>query len=315
MLRKFIYLFTIALIFFLPVFTHAQNSSTPNDVYEKMKITSVTPQPSESTPDTNALTPVQQITAQVTSGPDSGQTVTFNNDYIQLSIGDSFYARKTTNPDSTVSWSLTNPYRLNVLLVLLAIFIILIFLFGGAPGIRGLASLAGGIVLIFYLFLPGLYAGYSPVILSLGIAAAIIIVGSYITHGFNRTTSSAVIGMILTVLITGALAYVSVHTAHLTGYESEEATYVTTATNGGIDMVGLLFGGIMIGLLGVLYDISIGQAVAVEELLSISNATDDESQKYVRTKALRIGREHIGALVNTLAIAYVGVYWTHFIRH
>jgi uncharacterized membrane protein len=68
-------------------------------------------------------------------------------------------------------------------------------------------------------------------------------------------------------------------------------------------MVGLLFGGIMIGLLGVLYDIAIGQAVAIEELF---RAGKDLSRKEVYARGIRIGREHIGALVNTLAIAYVG---------
>jgi uncharacterized membrane protein len=68
-------------------------------------------------------------------------------------------------------------------------------------------------------------------------------------------------------------------------------------------MVGLLFGGIMIGLLGVLYDIAIGQAIAIEELF---RAGKHLTRRQVYKRGIRIGREHIGALVNTLAIAYVG---------
>src|SRR4029077_9842404 len=74
-------------------------------------------------------------------------------------------------------------------------------------------------------------------------------------------------------------------------------------THGAINMVDLLFGGIMIGLLGVLYDIAIGQAIAVEELF---RAGLHMNRLQIYTRAIRIGREHIGALVNTLAIAYVG---------
>ena len=59
----------------------------------------------------------------------------------------------------------------------------------------------------------------------------------------------------------------------------------------------------MIGFLGVLYDIAIGQAVAVEELIA---AGAHYTRKQILNRSLRIGREHIGALVNTLAIAYVG---------
>jgi uncharacterized membrane protein len=53
----------------------------------------------------------------------------------------------------------------------------------------------------------------------------------------------------------------------------------------------------------VLYDIAIGQAISVEEL---HRAGAHLSKKHIFKRAIRIGREHIGALVNTLAIAYVG---------
>lgn len=109
--------------------------------------------------------------------------------------------------------------------------------------------------------------------------------------------------MLGTVLVTGALAYYFVHAAHITGFTTEENVYLNFDTDGSIDMLGLLFGGIMIGLLGVLYDIAIGQAIAVEELISAgAHLTRVEIYK----RAIRIGREHIGALINTLAIAYVG---------
>jgi uncharacterized membrane protein len=230
--------------------------------------------------------------------------VSFKNDYTQLAVGDVFYARHQTNHlDDSDFWSVSDPYRLDVLLGLAILFVILIFMFGGIQGVRGLASLIGSFVLIFYLLIPGIYGGSNAVLVSISVASLIIIVGSYITHGFTRTTTSAVFGMIVTVCITGVLAYIVVHMAHLSGYSSEESTFLNLNTRGTIDMVGLLFGGIIIGLLGVLYDIAIGQAVAIEELCHMGkNAT----RKEVYKRAIRIGREHIGALVNTLAIAYVG---------
>jgi len=74
-------------------------------------------------------------------------------------------------------------------------------------------------------------------------------------------------------------------------------------TRGSLDLAGLLLGGILIGVLGVLYDAAIGQAVSVEEL---ARAGQHYSRRDVYARALRIGREHVGALVNTLAIAYAG---------
>jgi uncharacterized membrane protein len=55
--------------------------------------------------------------------------------------------------------------------------------------------------------------------------------------------------------------------------------------------------------LGVLYDVAIGQSISVEELHTIAPHV---SRWEIYKRTIRIGREHIGALVNTLAIAYVG---------
>lgn len=151
--------------------------------------------------------------------------------------------------------------------------------------------------------LPGILHGYSPLLVTIGVSSLIIIVGSYITHGFNKTTSSAVLGMVVTVTFTGLLAFWSVYFTRLSGFGSEEVVYLNLNARGSIDVIGLLLGGIMIGLLGVLYDVAIGQAISVEELLRIAPHVP---KKTIYARAIRIGREHIGALVNTLAIAYVG---------
>jgi uncharacterized membrane protein len=167
-----------------------------------------------------------------------------------------------------------------------------------------LVSLAGSLVLILYVLLPGILQGYSPITMSLVVSSLIIILGSYVTHGFNKTTTSAVIGMIFTVLITGLMAFIAVYWSRLSGFSDEEAIYLNFDTRGSIDFVGLLLGGMLIGLLGVLYDVAIGQAISVEELHHVAPHLP---RTIIYKRAVRIGREHIGALVNTLAIAYVGV--------
>jgi len=256
-------------------------------------------------PGTNTVVQTQTLTAYILEGTQKGDTVTFENDYIQLEKGDVFYLRHiVSGANEPEHYTVSDPYRLDTLILLAVVCIVLLFFFGGMQGLRGLVSLAGSLVLIAYLLIPGILAGYSPILVSIGVSSLIIIVGSYITHGFNKTTTAAVLGMIATLVVTGLTALYAVDAAQLSGYTSEENVYLMFDTQGGINMIGLLFGAIMIGLLGVLYDMAIGQAVAVEELYSASTHL---SQAEVYKKAIRIGREHIGALVNTLAIAYVGV--------
>ncbi len=305
-LARYALIAAIAAQILLPLVAQAQAEAVPDTItIEKARVLEVTDQHSTVIAGTDTPSEVQTLKAQILDGVDKGETVTFDNDYTQINTGDLFYIRHDTSQlDGVDYWTVSDPYRLNVLIVLGIIFLALIAVFGGIQGIRGVASLCGSFILIFYLLLPGILNGYSPILVSIGVSSLIIIVGSYITHGFNRTTTAAVLGMIATVIITGLGAYYVVHAAHLSGYTTEENVYLNFNTHGGINMVGLLFGGIMIGLLGVLYDIAIGQAVAVEELFS---AGGHLPRLEIYKKAIRIGREHIGALVNTLAIAYVGV--------
>ena len=256
--------------FLFGVSVYAASLVTDVDVFEKAKVVKVFDVGTTTVPGFDSSTKTQTITVEVLEGVDAGRVVTFKNDYVQLSEGDLFYLRHQSNHlDSADYWTVSDPYRLNVLVVLIIIFVGLIFVFGGIQGVRGLVSLLGSFVLIFYALIPSLYQGYSVLLVSIGVSSLIIVVGSYITHGFTRTTTSAVIGMIVTVLVTGVVAYYAVYSGKLSGYNQEESMYLSLNTRGGIDMVGLLFGGIIIGLLGVLYDIAIGQAVAVEELFRV----------------------------------------------
>lgn len=274
------------------------------EVFEKARVIEVIRQNVTTVPGTDTLVQTQSLKIEVVTGTDKGKIVVFENDYIQLTVGDVFYVRHQSNHlDGTDYWSVSEPYRLHVLYVLTIVFVGLLFFFGGIQGVRGLASLIGSFFLIFYALIPGIYGGYNAVLVSIGVSSLIIIIGSYVTHGFNRTTTSAVLGMIVTIIITGLGAYYVVQKAMLSGYSSEESMFLNLNARGSIDMVGLLFGGIMIGLLGVLYDIAIGQAVSIEELL---RAGKHLTRKEAYIRGIRIGREHIGALVNTLAIAYVG---------
>ncbi|MEK7510843.1 MAG: YibE/F family protein [Patescibacteria group bacterium] len=287
-----------------PISVSAQSLQPDIETLSKARVVSVVAEGPQAVPGTSLTSEVQTLTAEVLDGPQKGEAVTFVNDFTQLDEGDVFYLRHLESPsDGTEFYSVADPYRLPILIGLAVVFLVLLFLFGGIQGIRGLLALIGSFVLIFYLLLPGIVAGYPPVLVAVSVSSLIIILGSYITHGFNRTTTSAVLGMIITVILSGLAAWYVVGAASLSGFSGEESGYLHFQYGGTLDLVGILMSGIIIGLLGVLYDIAIGQAVAVEELMS---AGKHLGKWEVYGKAIRIGREHIGALVNTLAIAYVG---------
>jgi len=83
----------------------------------------------------------------------------------------------------------------------------------------------------------------------------------------------------------------------------EESSYLVLELGPDLNFRGLVLGGIIIGTLGVLDDICIGQASAIFELV---NANRDLSWRQLFSRSLNIGRDHIAAMVNTLLLAYVG---------
>lgn len=292
----------LALTFLAPLGAFAQTAGTEAQL---LQVVSVQSAGEQFVPGTSVGEQYQTLTADVVEGADKGETVTIENDYAPLSVGEKFYAEHVVDAaTNTDTWNVSDPYRLPELGVLAVLFMIVVVIFGGMQGIRALLSLALSLFFIAFLLLPGILHGYSPVAVAVGVASLIIVLGSYITHGFNKVTTSAVAGMVIAVLLTGVLASVSIHSLHLTGMASEETVALNFDTSGSIDFAGLLLGGVLIGLLGVLYDAAIGQAVAIDELM---RAAPEAPRGHIFWRALRIGREHIGALVNTLAIAYVGV--------
>lgn len=295
----------MALLMLVPLFSSAQELIAERSELIKARAISVSATETGELGGTDLTRSTQMLTAEFLEGSEKGRSVTFENDYIQLAEGDTFYLLRSVHGfESAETFAVSEPYRMPAIWIFTALFAISVLVFGGRQGLRGLVSLAGSFALIGYLLLPGILAGYSPVLISIAVSSLIVVLGSYVTHGFNRTTTTAVLGMVVTILFVGGLSYFAIDYAKLSGFASEEAVYLNFDTRGTIDFSGLLLGGIIIGLLGVLYDAAIGQSISVEELAHIAPHVP---RRAIYLRALRIGREHIGALVNTLAIAYVGV--------
>ena len=110
------------------------------------------------------------------------------------------------------------------------------------------------------------------------------------------------VGTALALGLTAALAIGFVGATSLTGLASEEAQSANFAV-GGLSLRGLLLAGIIIGGLGVLDDVTMSQASLVAEL---HQANPTAGFAALVARALRVGRDHIAATVNTLFLAYAG---------
>ena len=246
---------------------------------------------------------IQTLEAKILEGDKSGQTVTLVNDYLPLQVGDSFFMNYLITIDGNEIYSVRDIDRRSALIFFTLLFVAVIIYFGRWQGLRSIMSLFGTFLVIIYFLLPLLLKGYPPVLTSSLIAAAILFLAIFLTHGFNRESGVAFSGTVIAVILTGILASVAVRMTRLTGFGNEEAVYLNFATLGNLNFSGLLLGGIIVGVLGVLDDIAITQVAVVREL---KESVHNLSKKEIYHKAMRVGREHAGALVNTLALAYAG---------
>lgn len=267
------------------------------------KVIEVVSSQERTVPGTQTATQVQTIDVEVLDGPLDGDIITIENDFLALESGDRFYFNYNVYLDGTESYAVTNIDRRGSLVFFVALFAFAVIALGGWQGVRSLVALAVSFLAIFYVLLPGLLAGYSPLLLSFLVAAGILFGAIFFTHGFNRESLVAYGGTMLAVFLTGMLAIIAVGSAELSGFASDESVYLNFNTNGVLDFTGLLLGAIIVGVLGVLDDIAVTQAAVVVELFN-SNASLSRLDVYRR--ALRVGREHVGALVNTLVLAYAG---------
>ena len=252
---------------------------------------------------TDANTVVQTVSARILEGDKEGEVVTFENDLVPLGAGDRIFLSHVRDIDGQDIYLLQDIDRGIPLVTLFVLFVALLLWFAGKQGGRALASLLLSIAGIVFVLLPALLVGYDPILMSLLISAVILALALFGTHGFSALSTIAYLGTVAAVLATSLIAWWFVGALRLSGYGSDASVYLNFATRGELDLAGLLLGSIIIGVLGVLDDISITQASVVRELKA-ANKNFTSTDLYQR--AVKVGRDHVGSLVNTLALAYVG---------
>jgi uncharacterized membrane protein len=110
------------------------------------------------------------------------------------------------------------------------------------------------------------------------------------------------IGTLSGVAVTLTLSLIWQPLARLAGLGTE-GSYVISAIGAEIDLAGLLLAGFVIGALGAIDDVAVTQASAVWEL---RDADPELGSQQLFRAGLRVGRHHVGSIVNTLALAYAG---------
>ncbi len=215
---------------------------------------------------------------------------------------DQVYVVETQVGDE-VAYYVKEPVRRNSLLGLLIVFIIAVIAVGRLQGVSSLLGLLASFAILRALVLPMLLSGTNPLLASIVGGIMILTVSVYLSHGFNKKTSIALIGTIISLIITGLLAMLYTQLTRLTGYATDESTFLVNLLDNEIDMRGILLSSLIIGGIGILDDVTVSQVSTVQEILK-ANPSLSPSELFKRS--MNVGRDHIASMVNTLVLAYTG---------
>jgi uncharacterized membrane protein len=306
-MRLFLILFLV-LISFVSLAQAADPRLSPPDQYFVARIMNIEPGRTEIFMDMDIR--YQAMTLKISSGDESGKMITIEEEdrfsqakSLAPKVGDLVTVRKSFSLDGTFRYEVDDRYRLRSLFFIGLLFFALVLWFGRIRGVGSIFGLLASIAVLYWFIVPRLIAGDNPITTTLIGALIIALLSMFLAHGFNRQTSIALVSTLVTLILSVTIAWFFTRTTALFGFGTESAFYLTSNVSGNFNFQGLLLGGIIIGMLGVLDDVTTTQTATVAE---IKHADPSLPRHELYRRGLRVGREHIASLVNTLALAYAG---------
>ncbi|WP_434592305.1 YibE/F family protein [Streptomyces sp. A5-4] len=247
----------------------------------------------------------KKATVEVTSGKDKDRTFT---EIVQpdaprqLNDGQGVVVAYAPDAPRDLQYSVTDVNRKVPMALLAGIFALAVIVVGRMKGLMALIALAVSFAILTLFILPAILQGSNPLVVAVVGASAIMLIALYACHGLTARTSVAVVGTLISLLLIGLLGSLFIGWAFLSG-NTDDNTGLIHGLYPDIDMSGLLLAGVIIGSLGVLDDVTVTQTSAVWEL---HQADPKMGPRALYRAGIRIGRDHIASVVNTLVLAYAG---------
>lgn len=218
-------------------------------------------------------------------------------------VGDEVVVTRFSGPAGGFA-VIAEPWRVPILGLAAAIFAAAVLVVGGLRGARALVALALTLAVVLKLVVPLLLRGVDPVLLAVGGGIAVTLVTLALTEGMSRVTAAAALGTTAALVVTALLAAGITGLAEFTALQgNEEIAFLIPLIGDRVDLQGILLAATVFGALGVLDDVTVTQAAAVEQL---HRADPGMTRGALVARAMRVGRSHIAATVNTLVLAYLG---------
>lgn len=208
----------------------------------------------------------------------------------------------TTNDGTGTNWYFVEYSRTTAIIVLGAIFLGLILLFGKFKGVKTIIALVTTCLAIFVAYIPAILGGQNIYVWTIITCAFITFSTVLIVYGYSKKTISTALGCIGGVLVAGLLTLIMNGLLKLTGFVDENAIYLYQL-NENIDLKAIIFGGILIGAIGAIMDVSIDIS---SSLFEVADKMEKPDFKTIMKSGFNIGKDIMGTMTNTLILAYIG---------
>lgn len=252
----------------------------------------------------------QYIEVEIRSGAYKGtvlETVNYINAYynVDCKLGTRIIVRLDLDDQGEpYVVSIPNYNRGPVIIGLIVVFALLLVLIGGRKGAMALAGLIYTVACVWFLLIPMILRGVSPVLGTILIVTLTTAASLILLTGFSRKTLCATLGCVGGVAAAGIFAAIADAVSPLNGFNMSEAEeLVLRAYDSELYISGLLISGILIASLGAVMDVAMSIASACNEL-HVHNPS--LSRRELFRSGMNIGRDAMGTMANTLILAFAG---------
>ena len=185
---------------------------------------------------------------------------------------------------------------------LILAFVLSVLIIGKRKGLFACLALALSGLLLFFLVIPLIKKGVSPLLLASLFCVISTAFTAFLVTGWNLKTLAASLGTASGSIAAGLIGVLAVKSARLSHLLEQEIVSIYYQFPK-IDLNELLAAGILISALGAAMDVGISIASSVHEVYL---AAPQKSWRELYSVGIKIGQDVMGTMVDTLILAYAG---------
>lgn len=254
----------------------------------------------------------QLFKAEIISGSQKGEIVVAeqttdnftNMNETPVKVGDTVILYHMFDSGEASDWVFGSYARFDYMAVFGVIFLALLIIFGRMKGVNTIISLGFTCLAVFAVFVPSVLAGFNIYVMTGITCVYTIIMTLLLTNGATEKSFTTILGCTFGVAVAALLSVLFDKIMHLTGMLDEHTVYLQyLGGEKGINLRALVFSMIVIGAMGAVMDVAMDISSSLYE---IHRHASQISFKELFLSGIRIGRDVMGTMANTLVLAYIG---------